>query len=127
MFTLASFQQLPKSFIHLSIGWASDNTATNTLTVSTAPCVSKLTALQDLDVSSGAISLDLLAALTALKTMDIGRADLEGPDTLSVLTALTDLTFMVLPPLDEVLLPSDEEAAAVTASSKLVELDLLGT
>jgi hypothetical protein len=67
--------------------------------------VSKLTALQDLDVSSGAISLDLLAALTALETMDIGRADLEGPGTLSVLTALTDLTFMVLPPLDEVLLP----------------------
>jgi hypothetical protein len=26
MFTLTSFQQLPKSLIHLSVGWASDNT-----------------------------------------------------------------------------------------------------
>lgn len=116
MFTLASFQQLPKSFIHLSIGWASDNTATNTLTVSTAPGVSSFAGFgRELRGNQPG------PACRTDSTRNHGHwaCCARGAWHFVCADSTNRPHLMVLPLLDEVLLPSDEEAAAVTASSKL--------
>jgi hypothetical protein len=71
--------------------------------------------------------LDLLAPLTSLKFLDVGHADLEGPGILSVLTALTQLSYLVLPFLDDSIIQSDADAAAVTASPQLQLLNITVT
>jgi hypothetical protein len=128
-FTLASLQQLPQSLTHLSIDWGGSNldAVSRKLSVSTVPSLCALTGLQQLEVRSGAVGLDLLARLTSLKAVDVGHAALEGPCTLSVLTALMQLTRLVLPSLDAAVVPSNADMAAVTAPPQLACLDISKT
>jgi hypothetical protein len=127
VFTIASFQQLPQSLTQLSLEWSSSNTISQTLTASTAPGLCQLTGLQGIRLSSGAIGLDLLASLTSLTKLDIGRVDLQRPGTLSALTALTQLTYMLLPRLDATVIPTDDDIAAVAAPPQLQVLNLSDT
>jgi hypothetical protein len=134
MLTLASFQQLPQSLTHLSISWASSKRGGERLSPSTAPCLCALTGLQSLELHQGTASLELLGSLTSLYRLGIINntrlwegASLEGPGSLSVLTALTRLTYMVLPPLDAAVMPSHQDLAAVTALPQLQVLDISKT
>jgi hypothetical protein len=132
IFTPASFQQLPQSLTSLSIDWMYSR-ATFTLCASTASGLRALTGLQVLTVHKGAIGVDLLATLTSLKNVNFYGPDdrLKGPGMLSALTALIQLTRLMLPPLDSALLAEvqadSRHAAAVTASTQLASLDIIKT
>jgi hypothetical protein len=66
--------------------------------------------------------MEVLANMTSLKFLNLSKSDIEGPGTLSALTALTQLTYLSLPYIALQVTPSDPDVAAVTASSQLVEL-----
>ena len=136
IFTTASFQQLPQSLTRLSITWPIDDYdddgihLNRILSASTAPGLCALTALKkfevhDVSVEEYTVAVELLAYMTSLQLLDLKDTELGVPGTLSVLTALTQLTSLRLPILDsEVTLLSNADTAAVTASPQLVKLDL---
>lgn len=71
------------------------------------------------------MSGDLLAQLTTLERLGLGRDKLVGPSSLSAVAALTRLQhFKMLSSLPDMLMQGPADTAAVTASSQLTFLDI---